>query len=105
MTRLSLRSCCLLVALSPGLSQAQTATGSAAAMQQGAKAVSPAPQQPVQRAQAVAPPGGAPARTAVRPANEIQPIVQPPAVASIPQPPDWAAQMDLEQQKWVDNVL
>jgi TIGR03009 family protein len=105
MTRLSLRCCCLFVALSPGLAQAQPAPGSASAMQQGAKAVSPAPQQPVQRIQAVAPNGGPPARTAVRPATDIQPIVQPQAVPPIPQPPEWAVRMPESEAKWIDDVL
>jgi len=105
MTRLSLRCCCLFVALSPGLAQAQTAPGSAAAMQQGAKALNPAPQQPAQRIQAVAPGGGPPVRTAVRPASDIQPIVQPPAVAPIPQPPEWVAQLSVKELKWIDEVL
>jgi len=105
MTRLSLRYCCLFVVLFPGLAQAQTAPGSAAAMQQGAKALNPAPQQPAQRIQAVAPGGGPPVRTAVRPASDIQPIVQPPAVAPIPQPPEWVAQLSDKELKWIDEVL
>src|SRR5438552_145704 len=50
-----------------------------------------------------------------RPAGDLQPIVEPgpvtpgraeqPALPPMPQQPDWAVRMTLEEQKWIDDVL
>lgn len=75
----------------------------------------------VQQAQATLPAGGAPAANTPRPVGSAQPIMQPgaavapggapgvgpvmPAVAPIPQPPEWAARQSADEQKWLDDVL
>lgn len=68
----------------------------------------PAPSSP----QVQLPPGNS---YPARPASDVQPIIEPGAAAQnrgvqpvlppMPQPPEWAARMTPEEQKWIDDVL
>jgi TIGR03009 family protein len=97
MTRLLFACFCLLVLACPALAEAQTYTNPAAAGRYAPQAKSAAQQQTVQQAQATAPivqPGG------VAPGPVAQPIAP-----AMPQQPEWAGRMTLEEQKWIDDVL
>src|SRR5262245_6669212 len=93
--------CCLLLALaSPATTGAQTYTNPAAAGRYAPQGKAPPQQQPVQQ-------------QPVRQAQGTTPIVQPGGVAPGPQPiapampqqPEWAAKMTVDEQKWIDDVL
>jgi TIGR03009 family protein len=98
MTRLFVCICLFAIAC-PAVARAQTYTNPAAAGRYAPQGKAAAqPQQPVRQAQATGP---IVQPTAGSPAAGPQPGIAP----VMPQQPEWAARMTLDEQKWLDEVL
>jgi TIGR03009 family protein len=98
MTRPLLHCSSLLVLMLPAMAGAQTYTNSAAGGRYAPQGkATTTPQQPVRQTQATGPivePGAA------APGPAVQPVAP-----AMPQQPEWAARMTVEEQKWIDEIL